>query len=569
MLRTPLHRKFIALSALASAMSFTISLAGPLSAQSDTQSDSAVSSTDGGVPKLDEATDLRFDADTPDELAKVIELCEEAIEAGLDDGGTQIARQLIAASAFDRAKLTLQSMEQARLDRQGAMRLLSMVADDLEKSIANDPALYDAYEMLASLRAKLNEPKKAMEVVTKVIDNKTFTPKQRSKALLFRATLQTQNDARLADLKKAIDLESDNQIAWAARIQLLKEEGQNGKIYEELSTLLENQPDNIFAIREATVALRELDREEDAMRLLTEKIEEFDDAAQLYSMRAEILVQQDKAAEAVADIDKAIDLNPNDAGQLLIRAQCNLILENVDAAETDANAALELNPELVFGYYLRSAILAQKKEFAAAIEDVQILVKNDPQNPIWLLQLAQMYQLDESPRKAITAIDLALKSDPENWQAYRSRGDCRLAIGEHVKAIEDYQTALDVLDEDDAQRSGLLNNLAWVLATSPEDEIRDGKRSIELGKEACELTEFSEAHILSTLAAGYAESGDFENAIKYAEKAVELGKDEESEQLEQLAEELDSYRAKKPWREKQETEENKRPNIPSKGGIDV
>ena len=43
---------------------------------------------------------------------------------------------------------------------------------------------------------------------------------------------------------------------------------------------------------------------------------------------------------------------------------------------------------------------------------------------------------------------------------------------------------------------------------------------------AVEMTEESEGHILSTLAAGYAESGDFENAVKWSEKAVEAAKKE-------------------------------------------
>ncbi len=71
-----------------------------------------------------------------------------------------------------------------------------------------------------------------------------------------------------------------------------------------------------------------------------------------------------------------------------------------------------------------------------------------------------------------------------------------------------------------------------------------------MGKKACELTDFSEAHLVSTLAAAYAETGDFEKAIEYAKKAVELGEKEASEQIEQLREELKSYEEKKPWREK-------------------
>ena len=76
-------------------------------------------------------------------------------------------------------------------------------------------------------------------------------------------------------------------------------------------------------------------------------------------------------------------------------------------------------------------------------------------------------------------------------------------------------------------------------------------------------------HILSTLAAAYAEIGDFENAVKWSTKSVNLGKEEEHEQQEQLEKELESYKASKPWREKQETEENAVPILSPEDLIDT
>ena len=97
-----------------------------------------------------------------------------------------------------------------------------------------------------------------------------------------------------------------------------------------------------------------------------------------------------------------------------------------------------------------------------------------------------------------------------------------------------------------------LNNLAWVLATSPDAKLRDGKRSLKLAKRACEVTEYKEAHILSTLAAACAENGDFPEAIRWSTEAVALGNRDVDEQL---AKELKSYEAGKPWREKQTAED--------------
>ena len=96
----------------------------------------------------------------------------------------------------------------------------------------------------------------------------------------------------------------------------------------------------------------------------------------------------------------------------------------------------------------------------------------------------------------------------------------------------------------------MLNNLAWLLATSPDDALRDGKRAVELAKQACDVTDWEEAHIISTLAAAHAEAGDFEAARTYSRQAVEKGGDDEEIRL-QLEAELASYREEKPWRERQ------------------
>ena len=155
-----------------------------------------------------------------------------------------------------------------------------------------------------------------------------------------------------------------------------------------------------------------------------------------------------------------------------------------------------------------------------------------------------------SSRKAIELFTDVLKTDPGNGVAHRGRADAYLNIGEHEKAVADYEVAIKSAADD----SGILNNFAWVLATSPDDGLRNGKRALELAEKACQLTDYQQAHILSTLAAAYAESGDFEAALKWSHKAVDAGDETVKAQLQQ---ELESYKQQKPWRErKQEPDPN-------------
>jgi tetratricopeptide (TPR) repeat protein len=109
-----------------------------------------------------------------------------------------------------------------------------------------------------------------------------------------------------------------------------------------------------------------------------------------------------------------------------------------------------------------------------------------------------------------------------------------------------------------------LNNLAWVLATSPDDQLRNGQLALELATRACEVTEYQAAHILSTLAAAQAELGNFDKAIENSTQAVEKGSDEMKEQLQK---ELDSYQQNQPWREIQELEKKLEADISNEDGL--
>ena len=83
------------------------------------------------------------------------------------------------------------------------------------------------------------------------------------------------------------------------------------------------------------------------------------------------------------------------------------------------------------------------------------------------------------------------------------------------------------------------------------EQLRDGHRALALATDACRQTEYKQDYILSTLAAAYAETGDFESARKWAAQAVEVkpSPNAEPSRKDELKKELDSYKANKPWRE--------------------
>ena len=529
---------------------------------------------DAGQSLLDEAVVQRFDAKSVRQLKDIESKLRGALKKGVSGENESFARKMLGSVLLQQSQLIVQEIPKARGARQLELR------DDalrvLQSAVKADGELVEAYLMIARLNLSPGGDKTAVaEATTKAIELLEDNPVERSAAYVLRALTwdPTQDDKILGDLDDAIRDDPANMEAYQARAALrLKFDDVDGAV-DDMEKILEKNPTNQQIAQVVVQKLAEMERLDDAAKLLSKALEAKPSEG-LYRMRAIVYRMLRKDDQAMADLNKALAMQPKDPLALLQRANIALSRDDVQAAKRDLRAAEKIAPGVAAAdqaIEVRCYIALQEGRMADAINEMQKLVQRDPSSMPRTLQLASLYLEDDRTEKGIDLLTSILDRDPTNGSALRMRAGAYLSTGEHRQAIADYELALEEMgdDESDAVLSNILNNLAWVLATSPNDDLRDAEKAIKFGLRAVEVTEEKEAHILSTLAAGYAEAGNFEKAIEWSKRAVELGEKDENPQIDQLKEELESYQKGKPWREKQETEENDVPILSEDDLIDT
>jgi tetratricopeptide (TPR) repeat protein len=546
-----------------------------------TQNDLIPKSFDG-EEDFEEASRLRLKVDSLDTLKELIGLAESAIKKGLDAADMEAAKKLVASSYIQKTELMIGMLNGSQqLSRARIEKLLKEFVTDLEQAIEYNPKLVDAYLIKTELHARRTEKDLAFETANSGIeallpDAKQSDPESKeklSRLIMMRAGLRTDPAEQLDDLKLSIQTNPSNVASITLYRANAMQQSKTAEAIEFLKSMVEQHPENeLLACSTAELMAITPESIPDAIKLLTDKLSAMPNSVEMLKSRAKIYSVNKEADLAKADMDKVVELASADIEGLLLRAQVLLDDDKLDEARKDVDAAYDLDNNRVGTILLRAAIASAQKRYGDAISDYQLILKNTPKgqekNPRLLMQLALLYSQDNRPTQAIKIFDQVIKTNQDYWEAYRLRGDTRLGLGDHENAIKDFESALELAPEAEEDRSGILNNLSWVLSTTPNDALRDGKRALEYAIEACKLTDYKAPHILSTLAAAHAEVGEFDQAVEWSQKGVELARETNAAQLEQLENELKSYQEKKPWREKTETKENKAPIGLGNTGVD-
>jgi WD40 repeat protein/tetratricopeptide (TPR) repeat protein/tRNA A-37 threonylcarbamoyl transferase component Bud32 len=192
--------------------------------------------------------------------------------------------------------------------------------------------------------------------------------------------------------------------------------------------------------------------------------------------------------------------------------------------------------------------------YRAALEKVEKARLMDPNNPGILVVLGMAQQAAGQYEDAIKTLTRAHRLDPNAPAILGPLSDAQYHAGKYEDAMKTLAKELEierrVLGEEDGLTVHTLNQLAWVQATCPAAEVRNGAEAVKNATRACELTQWKEAQYVDTLAAAYSETGDFDSAVKWQKKAISLlTKEDPAEWPGEFDERLKLYESGKPYRE--------------------
>ena len=248
-------------------------------------------------------------------------------------------------------------------------------------------------------------------------------------------------------------------------------------------------------------------------------------------------------ANAIDVFTEQIKQNPNDAGAYEARALAWRVRNELDIAIGDLNDAIRLDSTKSSAYHNRGMCLSDKGEITKSITDYTEAIRLDPKGYITYTHRADSWTLKGEYAKAVSDSTEAIRLAPKYVYAYARRAAAFAATKNFEKAVADCDEARKI----SVKGTQGYNHVAWFLATTPLENARDGKKAIEFATKASELTDWKDAAVLDTLATAYAETGNFDEAIKWQTKAIDMTSD--NDRLEYQTR-LILFKSGKPFRQK-------------------
>ncbi|MBN2473826.1 MAG: tetratricopeptide repeat protein [Pirellulales bacterium] len=222
--------------------------------------------------------------------------------------------------------------------------------------------------------------------------------------------------------------------------------------------------------------------------------------------------------QAESHIGRAVALRPEDQDMQLNLGMVLARQGRCQEAVTRFRKAVQIDPRFVKAHVNLAAALAKLGRNDQVIETYRTVLSIQPEYAHAHFELGRALLRGNQVTEAARHFAATIEIDPKGPGAYYYLGQILLQNGRAADAAKCLKQAVEL----DPNGVAALNALAWVYATCPESSLRDGARAVALADHACRLSEGKLPAVLDTLAAAYAESGDFQKAARTAAEAQAL-----------------------------------------------
>lgn len=435
--------------------------------------------------------------------------------------------------------ILMRSLTQALLAK-GELDEALKVAEEFVEVEKEDPS---GFLTVGSLYARKGDFEKAVDRLSDAIAiNAEFEKAHQVLAMILARRGDLAGAARHTDRDQKTDF---NAVRHYDRGVVLASYGRTDDAIAEFNKALEIAPKDLLTHYQLAKAF-EVAGDEEAAKVEMAKLTELDpeDPRALYRLGS-FLGVQGRADEAIKYLNEFLKLQPGDVNALnnlgLVYAKQNKAAEAIEAYRqaiaVDADSH-SVQRNLALALFTQGNFEEAGKHFAEAIR----IERDDAlSHRGYGIALGRAGRFAEARKEFSEAIQL---NAMDHLSRYLRAGMYE-AEGETAKALSDYREALDIAPE----YLQAANGVAWILATAAEAELRDGKEAVRLGEFVCAATGYGDPRLLDTLAAAYAEAGQFDDAVSTARSALQSA---ERAQNAPLVQEIESHLAlfesKRPYR---------------------
>lgn len=291
-------------------------------------------------------------------------------------------------------------------------------------------------------------------------------------------------------------------------------------------------------------------RTADAPIYYTKVLREEGSPAFAYMLRGVAWRLKHDYVNAEKDFSAAIRLEPDAHMAYQARAGVYHQTHEFEKALADLNEAIRLAPDVGLYYNDRGCVYKSMGEYSKAFEQFNEAVRIKPKLALAYANRGVNWHVQKQYAKAMEDFNQAIKIDPRLTHAYNSRGYVWSKEGHYNEALKDWEESIRIAPDE----PGGYHNKARLYATCESLGHRDGAMALENAQKACELSHWDEWIYVATLAAAYAELGQFEDAIKWQKKAIAMDRNPEERDTHEQNERLKLYEAGMPFRDPEVSE---------------